>query len=186
MPDHQRDPSPDSVEIGSRGSWRRPDSGTRQRTAKGMCAAWLVAVMAWALGAPAPAFALEQGINRPGGDFHGFDLPQPWPEKCRNACNADPRCKSWTYVKPGVQSQSAKCWLKGTIPQPVRDPNCVSGVKGEGSEQTVMPGPSTTTCVWAKREGGWFGQGDQYAGAVWDCLCNGRPAPNSDMCGRRR
>ncbi|HYO54147.1 PAN domain-containing protein [Archangium sp.] len=72
---------------------------------------------------------LELGIDRPGLDYTGFDLPEARPELCRVACFNDPtRCKSFTYVKPGVGGSSrAKCWLKNGIPDPVLNTNTDSG-----------------------------------------------------------
>ena len=82
---------------------------------------------------PVTGGAIEQGVNRPGGDLRppgGIELPQPWPEVCQQKCLDEPRCRAWTYVKPGVQSQKAMCWLKGSVPNPIPDPVAVSGVKG--------------------------------------------------------
>ena len=73
---------------------------------------------------------LEQDANRLGNDYKSIDLPSPDPDLCRNACDGDPKCKAFTYVKPGLQGPSAKCWLKD--PVPAARPNegcCVSGVK---------------------------------------------------------
>lgn len=73
---------------------------------------------------------LETDANRLGSDYKSIDLPSPDPELCRAACDEDPKCKAFTYVKPGLQGPSAKCWLKD--PVPAARPNegcCVSGVK---------------------------------------------------------
>ena len=43
--------------------------------------------------------------------------------------------------------------------------------------------PATSTCGWVRREGGWFGQGEQYLGAAHDCLCNGVPSTDRAACG---
>lgn len=71
----------------------------------------------------------EGGINRPGGDYTSSDLVADNPALCQSECNLSPQCKAWTFVKSGVQGPKAKCWLKSTVPAPVTDPNCVSGVK---------------------------------------------------------
>jgi hypothetical protein len=71
--------------------------------------------------------SLEFGINRPGGDFRDFPTNRAAPGVCQIACQQDPRCRAFTYVKPGVQGPDAHCWLKSTVPPAVQDPNCVSG-----------------------------------------------------------
>ena len=71
---------------------------------------------------------LEQATNRPGGDYRNFDMAAPNPSDCQAACKADPECRAFTYVKPGVQGPQARCWLKNDVPPAHRDPNCVSGV----------------------------------------------------------
>jgi hypothetical protein len=73
---------------------------------------------------------LEINVNRPGADYTSFDLPHPHPHLCKEACMKDPRCRSFTYVNPGVQGPHPRCWLKGAEPAPVADACCVSGVKG--------------------------------------------------------
>lgn len=74
---------------------------------------------------------LEVDKNRLGGDYRHFDLPAADPELCRAACDDDAQCKAFTYVKPGFQGPSARCWLKAPVAPPAR-PNeacCVSGAK---------------------------------------------------------
>src|SRR5436305_373034 len=62
---------------------------------------------------PGPRSAgLEFGTDRPGGDYRSFDLPQPRPDLCRDGCMGEPECVAFTYVNPGVQGPSARCWLK--------------------------------------------------------------------------
>jgi hypothetical protein len=74
-------------------------------------------------------YAMEKNTNRYGEDYKDFDLPSPDPALCAAACMGEARCKAWTYVKPGVQGDSARCWLKDKVPPPTPDENCVSGVK---------------------------------------------------------
>src|SRR5207237_8212495 len=39
------------------------------------------------------------------------------------------QCRAWTYVKPGVQGNLARCWLKNQVPNPVRNATfAISGV----------------------------------------------------------
>ncbi len=82
---------------------------------------------------PAPAglppMAIEQGIDRPGEDFKDFDLDDARPEVCRDACEKEPQCKAFTFVKAGVQGDKARCWLKTTVPAPVPGDCCASGFR---------------------------------------------------------
>jgi len=84
----------------------------------------------------------EYNIDRPGRDYRDFDLSRPDPSLCRDACAGDPQCKAYTYVKPGFQRSSSRCWLKSSVPDAIRSDCCVSGVKGEGPrEQTASRTP---------------------------------------------
>ncbi len=71
---------------------------------------------------------MEPDTNRPGEDYTVFDLSSPDPEACANACREDEKCMAYTYVKPGVQSEKARCWLKSGIPDAEPDECCVSGI----------------------------------------------------------
>ena len=72
----------------------------------------------------------EFKMNRPGMDYRHFDLKEPLPERCREACAQEGRCKAYTYVRPGIQGALAHCWLKQAVPKPERVSwYCVSGVK---------------------------------------------------------
>lgn len=73
---------------------------------------------------------MEFNIDRPGRDFHSFDLPHPDPHLCQEACHREEHCRAWTYVKPGFLGEHARCWLKNPIPPTERNPCCISGVKG--------------------------------------------------------
>jgi hypothetical protein len=73
---------------------------------------------------------IEYSIDRAGGDYRSFDLPTPGPDgaPCRAACEADARCRAWTYVRPGYAGASARCYLKSRITRPRKKPCCISGV----------------------------------------------------------
>ncbi|HMF44454.1 MAG TPA: PAN domain-containing protein [Polyangia bacterium] len=81
----------------------------------------------------APGGGLEWNVNRRGLDIRNFDLVTPSPEACQSECMNDPQCMAFTYVNPGVQGPSARCWLKGGVPEPTPDTCCVSGVKYAGA-----------------------------------------------------
>jgi len=75
-------------------------------------------------------YTMEQDTNRYGEDYKDLDLTSPDPNLCAVACMSEAKCKAWTYVKPGVQADNARCWLKNRVPPPSPDENCVSSVKG--------------------------------------------------------
>ena len=56
--------------------------------------------------------------NRRGSDYRSFDLGSTRPEECRDTCMIEPQCVAFTYVNPGVQGPSARCWLKNSVPPP--------------------------------------------------------------------
>jgi PAN domain len=63
--------------------------------------------------------AMEWNIDRFGLDYQGFDLTNDDPKLCQSACEDDPQCKAWTYVRPNtLQGPKPRCWLKHAIPSP--------------------------------------------------------------------
>ncbi len=91
----------------------------------------LIPVTAPAGGRAATAnnLSVEYDTDRPGGDYRNFDLPEANFELCRNACAADPNCKAYTYVKPGVQGIRSRCWLKSSVSGSGKSTSCISGIK---------------------------------------------------------
>ena len=75
------------------------------------------------------SITLELDTNRPGHDYTNFDLIEPRPEICLDACREDGRCRAFTYVGPGVQGSKARCWLKDLASRPERAEGMVSGMK---------------------------------------------------------
>ena len=67
--------------------------------------------------------------DRFGGDYRGFDVNVDHTELCEDACKNDTKCLAWTYVKPGIQTQMARCWLKDVVPASSNNVCCVSGTK---------------------------------------------------------
>ena len=71
------------------------------------------------------------GVMQGVGDYRSFDT---WnPVECQDRCLAQAevwRCHAWTWVKPGVQTQSGRCYLKNYVPfTQTNDPCCVSGTR---------------------------------------------------------
>jgi hypothetical protein len=73
---------------------------------------------------------VEYSIDRTGGDLRFFDLKEPDPDgsACRAACDAEGKCRAWTYVRPGYISVAPRCYLKAKITRPRHKPCCISGV----------------------------------------------------------
>jgi hypothetical protein len=82
------------------------------------------------------AWQTEENTDRPGGDYLDFDLSSPNIEICREACDKDENCQAFTYVKPDIQGDKARCWLKNIVPQPMTSTCCISGVKGTSTTAT--------------------------------------------------
>lgn len=73
--------------------------------------------------------AIEFSIDRYGGDYKSFDIaPDPTGASCAKACQADSKCRAFTYARPGYASAAARCFLKDRITRPRRKPCCISGV----------------------------------------------------------
>jgi hypothetical protein len=71
----------------------------------------------------------EVGIDRTGGDYRSLDVPaDPSGHVCKAACEADNRCRAWTYVRPGYHGPNARCFLKERVRPPRHKPCCISGV----------------------------------------------------------
>ena len=75
------------------------------------------------------AGAIEYSIDRYGGDYRAFETPPDAKGKaCADACQAEKRCRAWTYRRPGYGSPAAHCYLKEKIKPPRHRPCCISGV----------------------------------------------------------
>jgi hypothetical protein len=73
--------------------------------------------------------AVEYSIDRTGGDYKTVDVgPDAGGASCKAACEADNRCRAWTYVRLGYAGPTARCYLKDKIPRPRPKPCCISGV----------------------------------------------------------
>lgn len=106
---------------------------------------------------------LEIGFDRPGSDYHNFEL-SGGPEVCQRACIEDSNCQAFTWVPAGVQGSQARCWLKDTVPAAVASPSFVSGVK---TPRPSDPLPPDTSLV--NLEGMW----NSSLGSVYEIRQNG-------------
>jgi len=72
----------------------------------------------------------EFAIDRPGGDFRSLDVAaDPTGETCKTACEGEPLCRAWTYVRPGYVGANPHCYLKDHVMPPHHRPCCISGVE---------------------------------------------------------
>ena len=72
---------------------------------------------------------LEFSIDRYGGDYRYFEVaPDPTGASCQAACEAENRCRAWTYVRAGYITPFPRCYLKDKIKPPRKKPCCISGV----------------------------------------------------------
>jgi hypothetical protein len=72
---------------------------------------------------------IEFSIDRYGGDYRNFEIaPDATGAACKAACDAESRCRAWTYVRPGYLGPSARCYLKDKITRPRHKLCCISGV----------------------------------------------------------
>ena len=72
---------------------------------------------------------IEFSIDRTGGDYRNMEVKtDATGAVCAQACEAEQRCRAWTYVRPGYLGASARCFLKERLTAPRRKPCCVSGV----------------------------------------------------------
>jgi hypothetical protein len=72
---------------------------------------------------------VEFSIDRFGGDYRNFETPSDSSgSACKAACEAENKCRAWTYVRPGYIGGPARCYLKEKITRPRTKPCCVSGV----------------------------------------------------------
>ena len=73
--------------------------------------------------------SIEYSIDRFGGDYRNFEAPmEPTGAACKAACDADNRCRAWTYVRPGYIAVAPRCYLKSKLTRPRHKPCCISGV----------------------------------------------------------
>ncbi len=88
----------------------------------------LVPVYLPKVNAPPSGFNYIQSKDLPGQDYNKFMMKGDYGE-CARACDKDPKCRAFTWVKPGVKGVDAACCLKSGVPVATQDPNCISGVR---------------------------------------------------------
>lgn len=86
-------------------------------------------IMAGVLPPLAPAMA-QLGFDRTGGDYANVIIRSGDPAACAARCEADRRCRAWTFSYPRTVRAAATCWLKNRVTPRVANDCCVSGVRG--------------------------------------------------------
>ena len=90
-------------------------------------------VLGFACAAPGPAaaqskfFTFERNTDRPGRDYN--NTASAGAVECSFACQAETRCRAWTYVKPGIQGPSGRCFFKDPAPRKRANRCCTSGLR---------------------------------------------------------
>ncbi|MCI5158950.1 MAG: hypothetical protein D3906_11060 [Candidatus Electrothrix sp. AUS1_2] len=73
----------------------------------------------------------EVNTDRPGSDYKHFDNvagAEVTANLCQKECYKEEKCKAWTFVKPNTfQGPKGVCWLKDSVPSPVKNESCISG-----------------------------------------------------------
>ena len=73
--------------------------------------------------------AIEVETDRLGGDSRSIEVnADATGEPCKLACEADNKCRAWTYARPGYTGKAARCFLKDQVKPPSRKPGFISGV----------------------------------------------------------
>lgn len=72
---------------------------------------------------------IELATDRFGGDLRSIEVAADAKgETCKAACDADNKCRAWTYARPGYIGRGARCFLKSQVKPPRRKPGFISGV----------------------------------------------------------
>ncbi len=94
--------------------------------------------------APPEVDAFTKNIQLPGATYKTLTLLRADPKSCQKACIADKKCKSWTYRARGdrLVGYKPQCYLKNSVPIPVRANGRTSGVKNVVAAPNLKVGTS--------------------------------------------
>jgi hypothetical protein len=76
---------------------------------------------------PAGVTGAQAGIELEGGTYRYLEGADATPEACQATCRAEGQCLAWDYVRPGVFSPDARCFLKNSASTQVVSPCCIAG-----------------------------------------------------------
>jgi hypothetical protein len=102
---------------------------------------------------PATVTGALPGIELEGGTYTYFGGDRATPEACQAACRADSQCVAWDYVRPGIYSAEARCFLKNRASMQVASPCCIAGFEQQAAANPApvaagpAPAPSTAPMV---------------------------------------
>ncbi len=86
---------------------------------------------------PAGVTGVLAGVELEGGSYKFF--PDATIDGCQSACRADSQCMAWDYVRPGIFSTDARCYLKNKPSMQVQSPCCVAGFERQAGASPVTP-----------------------------------------------
>src|SRR3954469_18799302 len=92
-----------------------------------IASAFVVAFSGIAGTASAQDEKFSPNTDRPGSDFRNIALRSN-AQECQRLCAVARQCRAWTFVRPGVQGASARCFLKNEMPAAVANSCCTSGL----------------------------------------------------------
>ncbi len=75
---------------------------------------------------------LELNTDRIGADYNNMYISKPDPDLCKQICAVDEQCQAFTYVRPGLEGDRARCYFKNGVPSPSLR---------EGRSSSVKPRP---------------------------------------------
>jgi serine/threonine protein kinase len=61
---------------------------------------------------------LELDTDRIGFDYNNMYISKPDPDLCKQICAVDEQCQAFTYVRPGLEGDRARCYFKNGVPSP--------------------------------------------------------------------
>jgi hypothetical protein len=79
--------------------------------------------------ASSPDLCMQDKVDRYGSDYNYFEMTNPDPALCMQACLNDGGCVSYSFVRPGYQGPNAICYLKNSDPGAYANDCCVSGLR---------------------------------------------------------
>jgi PAN domain/TIR domain len=97
---------------------------------------------------PAGMSGAVRGIELEGGTYHYFGGADATVQACKAACQADGQCVAWDYVRPGIYSTDARCFLKNTGSLQIKSPCCVAGFERQAAGKPI-PTPTPPAPNWA-------------------------------------
>jgi hypothetical protein len=91
-----------------------------------------------------PPGSLDYDVEWTGPSYTSFWHSRDVPKECQKACDDDPKCRSWVFIRPGtLEPGKSRCYLKASIGYTAERKGYVSGRKPSPSV-APSPGPGIT------------------------------------------